>query len=594
MSQHNLLANRPQKIYIIGAGIAGLLTADAIVELYKQQSGSAFIPSIEVLDQAPQVADKLTRGNGRSMAVTEGLIASGAMREELEAAFRTPVAAGGMVYPGFVPTAADEAAIATYISGAGTALNDTAIATQLQNDALLRFGFANYELWQAFARRNPDIAAKAGLQMDKKFRVYECANARERAQREVAHLNRIGAEFGYDTCGRLLDYQDVLALDPSLQPYFSDRLDEQGQFPGWITLQPGGVVNGKILAEALEKKLVDSGKVTFTYNVKVCGVTWTHGGQLDGLTVFKAGAQVHIGSCSDQFIFTTGGERLLNQAGVMPQETFPIAGATITIPVDEEIVRQEIPFSRKSWKQDGIGPVVISPTFCPSDRYLAFLDVFDPVSFDPAAPEVQVREFFSSQFLAAFDAKTFDPKTIDPRVIESFDPNAMGAKAGRWEIRVGGLKFYPGKTEALDLDHTGARWALAELVRKAMEFMPELMAQVLGHDLTAIVDQQGKRTYQVTAEDIAQLQPWTGGRPMYNHGMAAVGAFCDNGFLLAGTGSWGMACGLGNAAIVAQLVASVPPAQIQLGQMATCWVVDYLERVRPLHQATPALAFTAG
>lgn len=595
MNRQNLNSIGTGKTYIVGAGIAGLLVADALNELYKQTFVNQPLPAIEVIDQAPQVADKLTKGNGRSMSVTEGLIAAGTSQAELEIAFSTPVAQGGMLCPEWSPTEADQQAIAAYIRGAGVSVQQRALllerhtslkdaetaALQRKNDALLRFGFANFELWREFARNNPEIAAKAGLQMDLKFRIYECPDAAARAHREVAHLNRIGAEFGDDGCGQLLSYLEVIALDPSLQPYFASKLDDAGEFHGYITQQPGGVVHGGILAQELEQKLRASGNVTFTLNLTVQGIERDSLGRIIRLKVLQNGTEIAIGSAQDQFVFATGNDFVLRQADITAQTIFPVAGTTITISVDEAAVRQAIPFSRKSWKQDGVGPLVISPTFRPSDEFLEFLDTVVAATFNPGTPEVQALEFFSREFVTTFDAETFDLRSIDPRWLESFNPNWMGPKAGRWEIRVGGLKFYPGQERALDLEHPGAQWALREQVRKAMEFMPELMAHVLERDLTLLRDANGNLVDRVTAEDVAKLQPWVGARPMYNHGMAAVGAFCENGFLITGTGSWGMACGLGNAAIVSQLLVGVPKSGIRIGSIASHWVADYLEQVEP-------------
>ncbi|MBE9080272.1 hypothetical protein IQ241_23790 [Romeria aff. gracilis LEGE 07310] len=55
---------------------------------------------------------------------------------------------------------------------------------------------------------------------------------------------------------------------------------------------------------------------------------------------------------------------------------------------------------------------------------------------------------------------------------------------------------------------------------------------------------------------MANLDPVSGG---------LCSSFTVTGFLIAGTGSWGMACGLGNAAIVAQQAMGLPPSAIQIG-----------------------------
>lgn len=586
-------SNRTGKTYIIGAGVAGLLAADALNQLYQKQYERGSLPIIEVIDQSSQVGDKLTKGNGRSMAVTEGLIGAGSTKQALEVAFHTPMDEGGMLYPGFVASEADRRAISTYVQGAGASVQERLMqlaqgnstdadqaAFEARNDALLRFGFANFGLWQDFAHSNPEIAAKAGLQMDQKFRIYECPDAAIRAHQEVAHLNRIGAEFGHPQAGRLLSAAEVVERDPSLADYFTSS-SRKGCC---TTLQPGGVVNGGILVEMLEAKLRAIGNVNFTFGVKVHGVIRDESGQVAGLKVLKQGLETQIGSAQDQFIFATGSDRLLSQATVVPQEIFPVAGTTITIPVDEEAVRAGVPFSRKSWKQDGVGPLVISPTFAPNDEFLAWLDRLDSATFNPVVPETQALEFLSPEFVNCFNARSVTIETLDPRCIATFNPDFVGAKAGRWEIRVGGLKFYPGKEEKLDLDHAGVRWALGEQTRKAMEFMPELMAHVLERELTFTPSAKGQMIYEVLDTDIAKLQPWTGARPMYDNGMAAVGACCENSFLITGTGSWGMACGLGNAAIVAQLVCGIDEANIQIGAMSSTTVADYLERVRPANQ----------
>lgn len=59
--------NQPQssieggKTYIVGAGVAGLLVADALIELSRTKSD---LPKIEIIDQAFCVGEKLTKGNG--------------------------------------------------------------------------------------------------------------------------------------------------------------------------------------------------------------------------------------------------------------------------------------------------------------------------------------------------------------------------------------------------------------------------------------------------------------------------------------------------------------------------------------------------
>ncbi|WP_036481124.1 FAD-dependent oxidoreductase [Myxosarcina sp. GI1] len=578
------------KTYIVGAGVAGLLVADALIEL--SSSRSQTLPNIEIIDQAFSVGEKLTKGNGRSMTVSEGLVAAGATPAQLRAAFTTSVFEGGMLYPGFAPTEADRQAIIAYIKSMeadveeqaqilaqqGMETDVNAAALLARDDALLRFGFANVELWQVFARKNPIIAAKSGLQMNEKFRIYEGATAKKRAIKEVESINRIGAEFGASSSARLISYREAIAIDPALKPYFLSRLDEAGNYQGAITMQPGGVIHGGLLVRELEQKLRQLG-VTFSLGLKVCGIELDSDGRIVGLKVLKNGVETAIGSPKDRFICTTGCDRLLSQSGIFSEELFPIAGTSITIPVDEEAVRRGIPFSRKSWKQDGVGPLVISPTFSANDEFIAFIDALDPATFDPLAPEIRELEFFSAEFSESFVAQTFNPQTIDPRQPD-FDPFCVGARAGSWELRIGGLKFYPGREEALDLDHSGVRWALHEQIKKAIEFMPELMSHVLQRSLPT-VDTDGYQGDRVTAEDLLKLQPWTGARPMYDKGMAAVGAFCSNGYAIVGTGSWGMACGLGNAAIIAQLVNEIPQTELKVGNMKSHGIIDYLQRVLP-------------
>lgn len=595
MTEHLVQSAPASNVYIIGAGIAGLLTADALNDYYHSHLAGVALPQIEIIDQAAQVGDKLTRGNGRSMTVTEGLIAAGSTPAGLRQAFATPVAAGGMHYPGFVATEADRQAIAAFIDGAGISTqeriaaiyspqdmqtDDDSIAVQARNDALLRFGFASVDLWRQFARQNPHIAAKAGLQMTEKFRIYECPDAAARAEAEVCHLNRIGAEFGY-SAGRQLTAQAVGAAEPSLQHYLASRTDQTGRFQGAITCQPGGLVHGGLLAQALEQKLQAAGNVTFRLGVGVHGIDLDPAGHITGLHLLEQGMVRQVGTAADRFIFATGGDRLLAKTGLTAQDIFPIAGTTITIPVNEAALRAEIPFCRHSWKHDGIGPLVISPSFSPSDAYLEFLDGLDADSLQLHDPAVQATEYFSPTWVAQQDLNQLDVRCVDPRQPQHFNSACIGPKAGTWDIRIGGLKFYPGREEVLDLDHAGARWAIHHQVCKAIEWMPELMAHVLGRPLTPVADAEGNLSYSITAADLAKLQPWTGGRPMYSHGMAAVGAICDNGYLITGTGSWGMACGTGNAAIVAQLVAGVPKAEIKIGPMAPHWVQDYLRRVAP-------------
>ncbi|MGD1849845.1 MAG: hypothetical protein ACFCBU_04330, partial [Cyanophyceae cyanobacterium] len=75
---------------------------------------------VVIIERADQLGTGLTQGNGRSLTATEGLVAAGVKPDELERSLATPLDQGGYAYPGFIPTAADQAQMDRYTAGLRT------------------------------------------------------------------------------------------------------------------------------------------------------------------------------------------------------------------------------------------------------------------------------------------------------------------------------------------------------------------------------------------------------------------------------------------------------------------------------------------
>lgn len=572
------------EIYLIGSGIAGLLTALTLHQRYQKLGWQQ--PHIHILEQAQTIAPALTFGNGWSLSVSEGLTAAGASTEDRQRLASQLVSAGGLLYPGFIPTAQDSERLGRYVSGQVVPQPNFSIdrADAERLDTLIRFGFVSLELWRQFAQDYPTIAAQAGLRFHEKFKVYDGTDAIAQASAEVARIRRIGTEFDQPDAARLIDSRELLAQDPALAVYINQRLDTQGRFWGAITGQPGGVVDGYRLVQALATYLQASGHVHIRCGVEVQSLERDCDQRIAGLKVRVDGQASYLGTAKDQYIVATGCDRLLYPAGFTSQPIFPMAGTTITLPVSEHAIRQRIPFCRQSWKYVGLGgSLVVSPLFVPHPAYLDFLDQLqlDTTDFEPQSQLVQELGFFDAAWAQTVTPQSFDLASLDPRQIDVFDPNVVGPKAGYWRIRIGGLKFYPGQ-QSLDLQHPGAEWAIQEQVQRAIEFMPRLVAQILELELSEVLVNPAAMAQRVAASELVEkISPWVGARPLYDDGMAAVGLFCANGVATTGTGSWGMTCGVANAEAIAQFLTGVPVEHLKIGSLSPAMTVRYLEAVNP-------------
>lgn len=559
-------------VYVVGGGVAGLLTAAAIAGRSRDR--------VVVIERAPALAAGLTHGNGRSLTVTEGTIAAGLSAGQLAAALGRSVMAGGYGYPGFRATAAERAQIDEFLERSRQRLTDP-VAVAARDRALLRFGVTSLHLWRQFAAARPLVAARTGLQLHPKLRLYGGDRGLERADQEAQGVAQAldGVASPENPCpGDALGGSTVTAaiaaqMEPSLAAYLRS-------FTGGISVQPGGAIHGARLVEALAAALVAEGAVTIQTGATVRSLRW-HRDAIAGIEVDWRSRRQVWGTAADVYVLATGMDALPAASGTLAEPLFPLAGTSITLPVDGAIARLGIPFSRRSWKHDGLGPLVISSVFLPDDAYLDFLDSQNFAHFRPDHPALRRSELLDRAWGDRFDPAQFDPASLDPRRVECFDPAAVGPAAGRWEIRIGGLKFYPGDRDPADLDHPGSRWAIATQIQFARAVFPDLMAHLLDRALDPAI---------APPAALAPLHPWGGSRPVYASGMAALGPFCGNGYAIVGTGSWGLTSGLANASAIAQWIDGVPTEAIALPGLSRSHWRDYCDRVRPPMAAAAATA----
>ena len=520
-------------MYIIGGGVAGLLTAQALlIDPLDGASGDRH-PDLQVVivERAEQLGMGLTQGNGRSLTATEGLVAAGIPPAALEQALVTPLQKGGYAYPGFVPNGADRAEMDQYAAGL------RAIAPEINNRdlSLVRFGLANLKLWRRWAERYPALATASGFYLNEKLRIYGGSRAQERAIAEVNRLNQAGIDCDWPhQPGRLATHADALAFDPAMGPYFSCPSTSQQA----LTLQPGGAVHGGRLVEQLANKLLATGQVAVCTQTQVREILWRSPNptspqqrSITGLQVERAGQLEPLGTADDCYVFATGFDEVLYQSGAIAAPLFPVAGTSITLPLPKNSGSNTPQFPQRAWKQDVLGPLVFSPTFDP---------------------------------------------TLD-----------------QWILRIGGFKFYPGGAAhpPLDLGHPGVKWAVQQQIQQAIAFLPDAMGQILGNDtLVALVAPNTSKPLKNTdVMDVMdwdclcdRVNPWVGVRPLYADGMAALGPFARNGYAISGTGSWGLSSGIGNAALIQQWLRGRSTSDLTLPGIPTPWLQDYLQRTDPL------------
>lgn len=525
---------RARRVYIVGAGVAGLLTAWAI-----RQTGQTELPLVMV-DRAAAPGSGLTAGNGRSLTATEGLVAGGLTPAQLAQAFETPVDQGGYAYPGFVAQGADRAAIGAFLERA-RAQEPTAADRER---AMLQLGFRNLHLWRELAAQDPHLAARTGLQLGAKLRVYQGPQAETKANQEVARLHRAA---GDRSVAALVSVAEALALNPGLAPFLG-----AAAFAGQITRQPGGAIHAGRLVAELTDRLNQMGRIQWQLNTEIAGIDRDASGQIQQLRAHQGGKAITLGRATDRFIFATGFDPLLEQSGAVSQPLFPIAGTSITFSIPRSAIAQGLTFPRRAWKQDGsAGPLVISPTLIPTTAFLDWLDqqrALDRLALDLSG---DATDWIDHTWAAAWGDRLIPLDVLDPRRLDRFQPEALGAAAGDWEIRIGGCKFYPGVDRPLDLQHPGARWALRSQLRAAAQFFPELWAL------------HGSPNLESESPDwasLAALQPWVGARPVHADGQSTVAPCGPNGFVITGTGSWGLASGPGNGQRAAGWLADLPAA----------------------------------
>ncbi|MCG9886149.1 MAG: FAD-dependent oxidoreductase [Cyanobacteria bacterium] len=553
----------PRTVYVVGGGVAGVLAAAAIARRSRDQ--------VVILERAETLAAGLTQGNGRSLTVTEGTIAAGLSAEQVAAALGRSVAAGGYGYPGFRATAAERGQMADFAARSRQRLTDPA-AVAARDRALLRFGVTSLHLWRRFAAARPLLAARTGLQLHPKLRLYGGDRGLERAEGEAqavaAALDAVAPLDNSCPGGAMGGSTVPAAIAARMEPSLAAHL---GTFAGGISVQPGGAIHGARLVEELAAALVAEGAVTVQTGATVRSLRW-RGDAIAAIEGdWRSRGQVW-GGPSDAYVFATGIDPLLSACGALAEPLFPLAGTSITLPVSGAIARLGIPFCRRSWKDDGLGPLVISSVFLPDDAYFDFLDSYDFRRFRPDDPALQRTELIDRTWGDRLDLARFDPACLDPRCVERFDPRAVGPAAGRWEIRIGGLKFYPGDRDPADLNHPGSRWAIATQIQFARAVFPDLMAQLIDPAIDPAI---------APPDALAPLQPWGGSRPVYASGMAALGPFCGNGYAIVGTGSWGLTSGLANAEAIAQWIDGTPTDAITLPGLARSHWRDYRDRVRP-------------
>jgi glycine/D-amino acid oxidase-like deaminating enzyme len=550
-------------VYVVGGGVAGVLAAAAIARRSRDR--------VVILEQAETLGAGLTQGNGRSLTVTEGTIAAGLSAAQVAAALGRSVVAGGYGYPGFRATAAERAQMEGFAARSRQRLMDPA-AVAARDRALLRFGVTSLHLWRQFAAARPLVAARTGLQLHPKLRLYGGDRGLERAEGEaqgVAEALDAVAPLENPCPGSALGGATVpAAIAAQMEPSLAAHLE---RFAGGISVQPGGAIHGARLVQELADALVAEGAVTIQTGATVRSLRW-HRDAIAAIEGDWRSRRQVWGGPSDAYVFATGIDPLLATAGALAEPLFPLAGTSITLPVSGAIARLGIPFSRRSWKYDGLGPLVISSVFLPDDAYLDFLDSYDFRRFRPDDLALARTGLIDRTWGDRLDPAQFDPARLDPRRVEHFDPRAVGPAAGRWEIRIGGLKFYPGDRDPADLAHPGSRWAIAQQIQFARALFPDLMAQLIDPTLDPAI---------APPDALAPLQPWGGSRPVYASGMAALGPFCSNGYAIVGTGSWGLTSGLANADAIAQWLDGTPTDAITLPGLTRSHWRDYRDRVRP-------------
>jgi hypothetical protein len=521
------------RIYIVGAGVAGLLTAWAIVQDC-QRSGRA-LPDLVMIDRAARPGAGLTAGNGRSLTATEGLVAGGLTPEQLAVALATPLDHGGYTYPGYEPTIADRHAIERFLDAAHAAAPTMADRER----AMVQFGLQNLDRWRTFARDRPEIAARCGLHLGPKLRIYQGPTATHRAQQEVDRLNQAGDP----TTSRLVDATTAIQLNPGLAGF----LRGPGS-PSVITQQPGGAIHAGRLVTELAAELTALGCLRWHLASAITSIDRDACGRIHQLRAVQGGMAIALGNSADRFIFATGFDPLLEHSGTIAQPLFPIAGTSITFTLDQGAIARGLQFPRRAWKHDGFaGPLVISPTFFPQPDFLDWLDQRTAQGIEVIDPTTDRHGFIDPQWAAQHPSIAL--ADLDPRQLDRCQPDALGSAAGTWDVRIGGCKFYPGTAKPLDLHHPGTQWALRSQLIAAQQFFPSLVAHCLGDDWRL---PEGP----INPETIAAIDPWVGSRPVYPDGQAIVGPCAPNGFAITGTGSWGLASGLGNSAIATQWLAS--------------------------------------
>ena len=287
---------RARRVYIVGAGVAGLLTAWAI-----RQTGQTELPLVMV-DRAATPGAGLTAGNGRSLTATEGLVAGGLTAAQLAQAFETPVDQGGYAYPGFVAQGADRAAIGAFLERARA---QEATAADRER-AMLQLGFRNLHLWRELAAQDPHLAARTGLQLGAKLRVYQGLQAETKASQEVGRLHRAA---GDRSVAALVSVAEALALNPGLAPFLG-----AATFAGQITRQPGGAIHAGRLVAELTDRLNQMGRIQWQLNTEIAGIDRDASGQIQQLRAHQGGKAITLGRATDRFIFARGLIRYWNKA----------------------------------------------------------------------------------------------------------------------------------------------------------------------------------------------------------------------------------------------------------------------------------------
>ncbi len=391
---------------IVGGGAVGVYTAYEVARQHQVLHGEK--ARIVIVDMHESVGQEISGKHAASLTALEA-VAGGPCNEHFGRGF-DGIAEGCWLQDAGVLSDRERAFYNAMTMGAMHPLEERMKQTRTQ----LLLGMASMQEWQKFMAEHPDIAKQCffqfrGVSEGGKIRILKNSLGKADAAVFVEMYKSIGVEIEF------VDAKEAAAKATQYEPALvhADFVQDASRTPACFVREPGGSMDPRLFCEAMLAMLQKEHDVKFLGNTEITGVRF--GGNSDEIIGLVTKSGEIVGDFSSKYVFATG-------AGKFPDIRIPsvmgVAGVTITIPITPEMVAQNIPCPKRSFKlSTEAGPISVS---------------------------------------------------------------VLIGEDGTGEIRVGGLRSFSGE-KRWGLDHDFVQWGIRTLIAETEKILPEVIQYTKEH-----------------------------------------------------------------------------------------------------------------